>query len=39
MTHQQRELVATVLITLSGIAGWSFLLYNVYFSLAAPVMG
>jgi len=36
MSIHQRELLATLLITLCGCAGWSFLLYQLYLGLAVP---
>lgn len=39
MSFQQREILATVIISLCGGASWSFLLYNLYFGLAAPTLG
>jgi hypothetical protein len=39
MSFQQREVLATVIISLCGGASWSFLLYSLYFSMAAPTLG
>ena len=39
MSFQQRETLATVIITLCGGVLWSFLLYHVYFGMAAPTLG
>jgi hypothetical protein len=38
MSIKQRDLLATLLIALSGCSAWAFLLYNLYLGMAAPLL-